>query len=80
MDDGLVVTRRDIIVLRAGTRTRYPIVEDYDLDLKLTPDNGYLIIRPPSRASADTVYRELSGLELQALNVSLKRVFAVLSR
>ena len=65
--DGFFITTRDIITAKTGPVRRYRLTDDYDLDVKLTPDHGYLLIKLPSRKLSDTVYSQLSGMELQVL-------------
>jgi serine/threonine-protein kinase len=76
--NGFFITTRDIVAAGRGNTRRYPLAEDYTLDVKLTPGQGYLLIKLPSRKLTDTLYRELSGLELQVLRLSLARALAML--
>ena len=76
--NGFFITTKDIVAAGQGTIRRYSLAEDYTLDVKLTPGQGYLLIRLPSRKVTDTLYRALSGLELQVLRVSLARALAKL--
>jgi hypothetical protein len=78
--DAFFVTNRDMVAVKGGVIKRYAIADDYDLDLRLTPGHGYLLVNLPARQLADTVYSTLSGLELQVMTLSLKRVFALLRK
>lgn len=78
--EGFFITTRDIVVARQGMSRRYPLADDYTLDVKLTPGQGYLLIKLPSRKLTDTLYRGLSGLELQVLRLSLARAMAMLPK
>jgi serine/threonine-protein kinase len=78
--DGLFITTREIIAAEAGIPRRYSMAEDFTLDVKLTPKQGYLLIKLPSRPVADTLYRGLTGMELQVLRLSLARALALLPK
>ena len=75
--DGLFITTRDLIASRAGQSRRYSQADDFTIDVKLTPGQGYLLIKLPARKLTDTLYRGLSGLELQVLRLSLARALAL---
>jgi serine/threonine-protein kinase len=77
ISDGLFITTRDIIVGRSGDPRRYSQADDYTLDVRLTPGQGYLLVKLPSRKLSDTLYSGLSGLELQVLRLSLARALAL---
>jgi hypothetical protein len=78
--NGFFITTRDIIATRQGSPTRYPLADDFTLDVKLTPGQGYLLLKLPSRKLTDTLYSGLSGLELQVLRLSLARALAMLPK
>ena len=80
LSDAFIVTTRDLVAVKQGAPKRYPVADDYDLDVKLTPDNGFLLVKLPARGVSDTVYSRLSGLELQVLRLSLQRAFAQLPK
>jgi hypothetical protein len=80
IEDGFFVTNRDLVAVKNRVATRYPVVDDYDLDIKLTPGRGYLLVNLPARGVSDTIYSDLTGVELQVLRLSLQRVFAMFSK
>jgi serine/threonine-protein kinase len=79
MNDALILTTRDIVAITSGRVKRYPIADNYRIDINRTPRQGLLLIRPPSREFTDTVYTGMTGLEQQVLGLSLRRAFASLS-
>ena len=71
--DALIATPKDLIVMTDGTSRRYAH-EAFTLLLARTNREGFVILRFPGGAPPDTVYRSISGLEQQVLELGMRRV------
>ncbi|MEZ4412535.1 MAG: serine/threonine-protein kinase [Gemmatimonadales bacterium] len=72
MRDALVVTPMDLIVITDGVSRRFRH-EAFTLLLARTSREGYVILKFRGGAAPDTVYRSISGLEQQILELGMRR-------
>ena len=73
--DALIATPAELIVITDGASRRYPH-EAFTLLLARTNREGYVILRFPGGAAPDTVYRSISGLEQQVLELGMRRALS----
>ncbi len=72
VQDAVIATATELIVLAGGPPHRYPH-DGFTLMLARTNRQGYVILRVPGGAAPDTLYRDISGLEQQILELGLRR-------
>ncbi|MEO8295587.1 MAG: serine/threonine-protein kinase [Gemmatimonadota bacterium] len=75
MSNALIITAQDIIPVTGGLPKLFPIAANNSIDIKRTPNQGFLLIKTPGLKVVDTIYRDMTGPEQQALMLGLKRVF-----
>jgi hypothetical protein len=78
--DAFFITTRDIIAVVRGQTRRYPIAEDYNIDIRRTGSDGLLLVKLRSKRVSDTVYTGMTGMEQQIIGLSLRRAFAQLPK
>ncbi len=72
VSDALVVTPGALVVVAGGHPRRYPH-SDFTLLLARTNRAGYVILKFRGGTPPDTVYRPISGLEQQILELGMRR-------
>lgn len=70
--NALVATPMDLVVHSGGQWRRYPHAA-YNLMLSRTNRTGYVVLTLKATRVADTLYRNISGLEQQVLELGLRR-------
>lgn len=73
--DALIATPLELIVITDGAPRRYAH-EAFTLLLARTNRQGYVILRFRGGAAPDTVYRSISGLEQQILELGMRRALS----